>query len=89
MEDILVAVVLAVWAMLVLWGVGEITLSAKRRQMWPARLYVAGLISGFAMGSGLALIFRDRLPFDFLGAGSAVCGGIAIWAIGRATREVD
>jgi len=89
MEDILVAVVLAVWAMLVLWGVGEITLSAKRRQMWPARLYVAGLISSFAMGAGLVLIFRNRLPFDFLGAGLAVCGGIAIWAIGRATREVD
>jgi len=35
MEDILVAVVLAVWAMLVLWGVGEITLSRKDGKCGP------------------------------------------------------
>jgi len=87
-EEILIAVVLAFWATMVLWGFGEIALSARRRQKWPGSLYVAGLIGSFALGAGLVLIFRDRLPFDFLGRGLAVCGGIAIWALGRATREV-
>lgn len=89
LEGVLIAVTLAVWATLVLWGLVEIALSAGRRQMWPASLYIGGLISGFALGAGLVLIFRNRLPFEFLGLGLAVCGGIAIRAIGRASREVD
>jgi hypothetical protein len=78
--------VTAVWAALLLWGLVNIALSARRRQMWPAVLYVWGMVGSCAVGIGVVLMFvaKNLLPYDVFGAGFllAMSGGIVIWAVG-------
>lgn len=82
-EEILVGIVLAVWAAFVLWGIVEIARSATRREQWPPSFYVVGLIGACATGAGLVMTLRTMLPDVFgLGFLLAVGGGLAIWSVG-------
>jgi hypothetical protein len=84
------SIILAAWAALVLWGLGQTTLSAIRGHMWASN-YLAGLAVGCVFGVGLVLFFKNSLPFDLIGAGFVLgaVGGLAIWAMGREARKLN
>jgi hypothetical protein len=83
------AAMLAAWAAVVFWGLGQATLSAKSGRLWEQG-YLIGFVEGCAIGVGLVLMFgRALLQFDVFGKGFvlACAGAFAIWAHGRWSRD--
>jgi hypothetical protein len=76
-EIILGVIMLAAWAALMLWGLGQSVLSARRRQTWD---YVVGLIVGCILVAGLMLMFHPH-DASFFGVGFvlALGGTFEIW----------
>jgi hypothetical protein len=83
-ETILGVIMLAAWAALVLWGLGQSVLSARRRQAWD---YVVGLIIGCILVAGLMLMFHPH-DASFFGVGFVLAlGGIfEIWVFRHGLR---
>jgi hypothetical protein len=76
-----------------LWGLAQIILSARRREKWNAELYIGGICGGFALGAGPGLIFQQVLPEKVLGVYPfglgfvlVFAGVFLIWAIGLTVR---
>jgi hypothetical protein len=77
-EIVLGAIILAAWAGVVLWSLGQTALSATRGQ---ASLdYVIGLIAGCISGAGVMMMFHPH-DASLFGAGFvlALCGTVVIW----------
>ena len=88
MTEILGGIVLAAWAVFVLWGIVEIVRSAIRRDQWPPSFYAVGLIGACAIGAGSVMTLRAMLPDVFgLGFLLAAGGGLAIWGVSYAARH--
>jgi hypothetical protein len=80
LKVVLFAILLAVWAVMVLCGLGTMILSAIRQPNGPARDYISGLIGGAALGAGLVLSITDFVTSDIFGVGLvlAIVGGLWI-----------
>src|SRR5258708_33299141 len=88
MTEILGGIVLAAWAVFVLWGIVEIVRSAIRRDQWPPSFYAVGLIGACAIGGGSVMTLRAMLPDVFgLGFLLAAGGGLAMWGGGYGARQ--
>jgi hypothetical protein len=77
-ETVLGATILAAWAALLLWGLGQTALSARRG--YTSSDYVVGLVTGCLSGVGFVLMFGPH-DASLFGAGFllALCGTFVIW----------
>ncbi len=78
LETALGAIILAAWAALLLWGLGQTALSAKKG--YTSLEYVIGLVTGCVLAAGLVLMFGPH-DASFFGAGFllALGGTLLIW----------
>jgi 4-amino-4-deoxy-L-arabinose transferase-like glycosyltransferase len=83
-ETFLGAILIAAWAAVVLRGLVQTALTARKGGKWE-RAYLAGLVVGCAFGVGVVLSLKNSLPVDTFGLGLflAAGAGFAIWAFGR------
>jgi hypothetical protein len=86
-EVVLGFILLAAWAAVVLWGLAQIALSARREQ--GDRDYLTGLVVGCALSGGIMLMFFRHIEADVFGAGFALAliSSLFIWAGGREARH--
>ena len=83
-ETFLGAMLIAVWAAVVLRGLEQTTRAARKGRKWD-RAYLVGLSVGSAFGAGMVLSIKNSLPLDTFGLSFllAAGAGFAIWAFGR------
>ena len=83
-ETFLGAILIAAWAAVVVRGLEQTAVAARKGRKWE-RAYLVGLGVGCAFGVGVVLSIKSSLPLDTFALGFllAAGAGFAIWAFGR------
>ena len=78
MEIVLGALFLIVWALLILWKIARVAISAW---LGKDQGVAIGLLAGAALASGIVLFLKNSLPLDTLGLGFvlAATGTLILW----------